>query len=299
MTRINPEVLRTERAKKNWSIDDLAKRSHVDRQSIHRIEKGDKKRNRTGVIKNLAKALDISEEFLTGAFAASAPEKEVDAPDETPFGSQLNLRVSNGPRNALVLVARRYGVSLAQIVEIAPLLFFWAAEKSLQKRRDRLSELDQKYEEISQLGKAFSYLHGRAFHNWNAEETLAAEASSIEARDVFGKTIGDTGFESALPDQYEESEDNPFTMFLRELVSEFSEAAEIVHWFPDSSPHYSVCKKEVLGLVGGDEEAADYIHSGQAPLHKLPKELREKGKEQQRAEWSRALGKQWLADLGI
>lgn len=297
MNRIHPEVLRAERERKGWSLKDLARRSRVDAQSIHRIEKGDQKRNRKKVISDLAKALGVSEGFLTGADSTPQTESKSADTDETFSESQLNLRVSDGSRNALALVARRYGVSHAQIVEIAPLLFLWTAEKSLQQRRVRLSEVEQKYEELDRIGGAFPHLHARAFTNMNAEETLKAEADSIEARDIFGTQIVDYGHLPCLRDNYEESEDNPMTMFLKELVGELGDVAEFGWWYSDSSPYYSICKEEVLNFVGGDKKAADRIHSGHAPLHKLPKELRESGKEVQRAEWARKQGEQWLNDL--
>lgn len=297
MSRINPEVLRAERVRKGWSLEDLARRSGVDAQSVHRIEKGGQKHNRKDVITSLANALGVTEDVLTGTNTTVMPEKKAEGPDEILSASTFNLRVSDGARNALAFTARRYGVSNAQIVEIAPLLFFWAAEMSLKKRLNRLNDLNLKNEEISKMGEVFHHLHFRAFTIMNAENTLAAELESIEARDIFGAKIGGDSYESYLPDNYEESEDNPMTMFLKELVSEFGESTEFEWWYPDSSPHYSICKAEVLKFVGGNEDAANYIHSGKAPLHKLPKELREKGKDLERAEWACEQGKQWLESI--
>lgn len=297
MSRINPDILRAERERKGWSLNKLAKRAGVDPQSIHRIEKGDNESTRDSVIEKLASALGIPEGQLTATTAAPLPDTEPEKPEEKQSKSGLNLDVSDGARNALAFTARRYGVSNAQIVEIAPLLFLWAAEKSLEKRQNRLNDLNLRYEQISSAGEAFQHLHFRAFVNMNAEGTLLAEAESIEARDIFGKLIGGDSYESYLPDNYEESEANPMTIFLKELVSEFGDSTEFEWWYPDSSPHYSICKAEVLEFVGGNEEAAKYIHSGQAPLRKLPKELRDNGKEAERAEWACKQGKQWLDSL--
>jgi len=294
MSRINPEVLRNERDKKGWSLEKLESRSGVDRQSIHRIEKGGQQRNAHKVIKALARAMGITEEVLTGEIATSVPEKKMAESDEAFSESQLSLRVSDGARNALALTAQRYRVSHAQIVEIAPLLFFWVAEMSLRARRNKLDTIQKKYEEISQAAEAFSHLQFHTLDHDSNGEPIEAEDKSIEKRDIFGTTIGDYGSESHIPRNYDEPKHNPMTMFLKELVSEFSEAAEFGSWFPDSSPQYSICKKEVLDFVGGDEGAATYIHSGRAPLRKLPKELSENGKEVQRAEWVREQGKHWL-----
>lgn len=61
MSRINPEVLRSERDKKGWSLEKLERRSGIDRQSIHRIEKGGQQRNAHKVIEALARAFGITE----------------------------------------------------------------------------------------------------------------------------------------------------------------------------------------------------------------------------------------------
>lgn len=299
MRSIDPNTLRSEREKKKWSLDDLAKRCGINRQSIHRIESGNSPKNRDNVIERLANALGVSEDILTAAAEASVSEKKMDESDEKFSESQLNLRVSNGSRNALVLTALRYGVSQAQIVELAPFLFFWAAEMSLRARRTKLDAIQKKYDEIDQVSEDVRHVQFRTLHHYNNGEPIEAEDESIEKRDIFGATIGDYGAESHMPHNYEESEDNPMTMFLKELVAEFSDTAEFDGWFPDLSPNYSICKKEVLSIVGGDEEAAAYIHSGKAPLHKLSKELRGNGKEAQRADWAREQGKQWLLDIGL
>jgi len=293
MSRIDPKVLRVEREKLGWSLEDLARRSGVDAQSIHRIEKGGQKHNRRTVIMDLAQALGVSEDVLTGTAAIAVPEKKT---DESFSESQLNLRVSDGSRNALFFTAQRYGVSYAQIVEIAPFLFFWAAEMSLQSRRNRLKDTKQKCEEISQIEKAFPHLHFGAFINMNAEDALSAEADSIEARDIFGTTTGDS-YDSYRSKKYDESEGNPMTMYLKELVSEFSDSIEFEGWYPDSSPQYRVCKKEVLEFVGGNTDAEKYIHAGKAQLHKMPKELNAIGKEAKQAEWACEHGKTWIDRL--
>jgi transcriptional regulator with XRE-family HTH domain len=289
MTRIDPKVLRAERERKDWSLEDLARRSGVDAQSIHRIEKGGQRSNRRTVIENLTRALGVSEDFLTGAAAPSVPEKEMDEIDELSSSSQLNLRVSNRTRNALSLTANRYGVTHAQIVEIAPLLFCWAAEQSLRQRRDRIAEIEQKNHELAQLGP--SHLHAAAFANQRSEGTLRAEAQSVENNDLFGKLIDGDGYESYLPDDYEEATKNPFTVFLCGLTGELGELATFVEWDPDSSPEYTVCRPTVVKYVAGDNEAADEILDGYLTFHKLlkqlPKELREEGKGAARAKWVR------------
>lgn len=285
MARINPEIVRAEREKRGWSIDDVARKSGIDRQSIHRIEKGSKKRNRGDVIKALARAFGISEDLLTGTVAPTSPVKELDELDELFLESQLNLRVSNRARNALSLAASRYGVTYAQIIEIAPLLFCWAAENSLNRRRERLATIARNSVELQQI--AVLHLHARAFNNYRAEETLEAERRSIEANDIFGRLIDGNQFDSYLPEDYSEAKDNPFATFLCDLVKGMGDLADFGEWDPNYSPEYTICRSKVVEYVAGDTEAADEILDGSVSLHKLPKELREKGKGEARAKWVR------------
>lgn len=209
----------------------------------------------------------------------------MDEIDELLSSSQLNLRVSDRTRNAHSLTAYRYGVTHAQIVEIAPLLFCWAAEQSLKRRRERLASIDKANDELARLQP--SHLHAANFVNARSEGPLNAERQSVEKNDVFGKLIDGDGYESYLPDEYDEAEQNPFAVFLNGLTKELDDLATFANWDPDYSPEYTVCRAKAVEYVAGDNEAADEILGGNVPLHKLPKELREKGKGEARATWVR------------
>jgi len=305
MSRINPEVLRDERARRGWSLERLASRSGINAQSIHRIEKGGKKNNRRDVITRLAEALGIPEDKLTGSGTASPPPavtEETEEINELFLESQLNLRVSNRTRNAFPFIAHRYGVSHAQIVEIAPFLFCWAAEQSLRRRRERLAEFDRKYAELWEFKP--HHLDARAFAL--RSDVLNAEHESAEANDLFGQTLQSQ--DDCLPKKYSEGTDNPFAVFLRELAGELGELATFAEWEPNSSPEYTLCRPTVIDYVAGDVEATDKILEGFVSLHRLPKELREEGKGEARAKWVRdeAAARQkkrsellTLPDLGI
>ena len=244
MRRINSEILRSAREEKNWSLEDLAKRSRINAQTIHRIEKGDQKHNRQNVIDALARALGIPEDQLTGLVATSPPEKESDEIDGLLSSSQVNLRVSNRARNALSLTASHYGVTHAQIVEIAPLLFCWAAEQSLRKRREHLAEVEAANQKLEQLCPP--HLHAAAFANSISENPLYAERRSIKNNDLFGTSIDGDGYESYLPDDYAEATDNPFAVFLRGLTEELGNLATFSEWDPNHSVEYTVCRSKAV-----------------------------------------------------
>lgn len=285
MSRINPETLQQARSLKKWSLKDLSEKSGVNQQSIHRIEKGNKKHNRKIVIERLAKALKISEEVLTGNVPLRSNQSEKDETDELLTllsQSQLNLRVSDRARNALSLAATHFGVNLSKIVEIAPFLFCWAAEQSLKLRRERLAEIDKANAELARLQT--SHIHAANFMNARSEGPLDAERLSIEKNDLFGTSIDGDEY-TFLPDEYNEAVDNPFAVFLRNLSKDCGDLAAFEEWDPESSPTYTVCLSTAVKLVGGDTLAADEIQTGDVPLHKLPKDLRGAGKGEARANW--------------
>jgi transcriptional regulator with XRE-family HTH domain len=276
MPTINAQNLRVLRAQKRWSLDDLAERSNVDRGTISRIETGKNKDNRRNTVERLAAALGTEVEILTGP-DISAPEPEWDSASK----SQFNLRMGNDARNALTLVAARYNVKASHIVHLAPLLFLWAAEHSLKIRSKRLDELESGWEVVSSHGP-FPHLHGRLTYNWMGEEVMHEERQSIASRDIFGLTIDD----DAVHPDYEESEDNPMAQFIRGLVDSVEGLASFEHFSPFwDRPGYTLGREEALGLTGGDEEAADHIINGYAPLHAMPKNVRDAG-PQQVARWA-------------
>ena len=68
------------------------------------------------------------------------------------------------------------------------------------------------------------------------------------------------------------------------------ELAEFEWMWSGGPPKYRVCKDEALKLVGGDEQAAEEVISGRAPLQELPPELLGKDKAGERATWAKAEG---------
>lgn len=292
MRRINPTALRIARDKKGLSLEKLADRSRIDKQSIFRIESGKLKRNGKTVVENLSKALGITEDELCASSNSGAPEVKEEELDELLSSSQLNLLVSDRARNALSLSAARYKVSLSQIVEIAPLLFCWAAEKSLEQRQKVIDAIKQKNIDLASIEQSHLHPTSFMFHN-RSEAIFDAEQKSVNLNDIFGKLIDGDGYESYLPDDYDGARNNPFATYLRKLAENLNDATVLEgceifeEWDPDGSPNYNVCQSTALSYVANDEIAAVYILEGYVPLHKIPKELREKNKGEERAKWIR------------
>lgn len=271
MSAINPRNLKSLRAQRRWSLDDLALKSKVDRGTISRIETGKQTNNRRTTVERLASALETDSETLTGPDIST-----VERDWESAAKSQLNIRMGNDARNALSLVAARYHIKPSHILHLAPLLFLWAAEESLKQRQQRLDDLAVQWEAVGPHSR-FQHLHGNLTYNWQGEEVMEEERRSIAKRDIFGLLISD---DARHPD-YEESEHNPMAQFLRGVVASLEPLASFEHFSPFwDRPGYTLGRDEALALVAGDEDAANHIVNGYAPLHELPKDVREAGPEE-------------------
>src|SRR5262249_45381778 len=187
MPKLDPNALKSLRNAKGWSQEQLAEKTKgeglpaLDKQTISRLERGNRDNTRARTINQLARALNVDPAVLTGAL----PLPELPRPQgplETK--SQLNLRVATAPRNGLTLVSRRYGVEPSRIIELAPFLFVLAAEESLRRRRERIDAVERACEAARAAERDIRYLPLPNFTY--SEENIAAEHESISRRDLFG-----------------------------------------------------------------------------------------------------------------
>ena len=290
--RIDPAVLKKLLKDKGLSLADLAKRAKINKQTIWRLtaDKVAKARNHT--IEQIAHVLKVDSQVLTGE--VSVPEGSLDSEPVT-SKNKLNVRIGTAQRNGLNLVAGRYRVAPSEIVELAPYLFVWAAEESLRRRQERLSQLVQVLDQTKTLGRELRHLSPQLNIFLYADDAIAAEQSSINERDLFGSSIT-LDLAGVAPD-FDADDENPFAMFLRELGSSFSAVATFEGW--SGSPRYRVCPEEAAELVGGESDRADEILRGDVALNEIPKEIRKHGMEKERAEWVRAKAEEYrrvLAD---
>jgi transcriptional regulator with XRE-family HTH domain len=284
MAILNGKALVEARRKKGWTQAELseATKPKIDISTISRIERGKPTRVRESTLKTLAKALDVRPESLCRTAEA---ERDV-----------MKLRIESAARNALTLVALRYKVRRENIVEIAPLLFFIAAEQCLHERQKRLADVRASADALFHLQSGIRHLPPY----WPVDENaLGSEERSIKARDLLGgKVLEDAQqFMGDLDADYNDAEQNPFVAFLRDSlarVSKSPELAESVSWSPGLWPSYAICTDEAAEIVGGDEDAAWAIVDGRAALHEMPK-----GTQEQRAEWARSKALPVVSDLRL
>lgn len=284
MTHINPSNLRALRMKKGLSLEELSTRSNVDRGTISRIERGKQPANRRSTIERLTSALQTDVETLTGSNVASS--ERVSATK-----SQVSLQMENLARNALTLVAARYGIKPSHILHVAPLLFLWAAEESLKQRQTSLDALAAQMDTIEQPN-SLSHLHANVFSNWRAEEIMDAESVSISKHDLFGLEI----YGDAQRGNYEDHLHNPMSRFMARLCGSLGDLVDFNFWFPDDAPNYYLGRDEASKLVGGDHDATCEIICGNAPLHELSKNIRDAGPEKV-AIWAKERGDKTWAEM--
>jgi transcriptional regulator with XRE-family HTH domain len=284
MAKLDGKVLREIRTEQGLTQRELAHRAKVDSGTIHRLETGGRGgKTRHVTVQKLSTALQVSEAILAGAAARPKPRDQDQPGEPETVKDQLNLRVDNAARNALALVARRYKVTPAQIVELAPFLFYIAAERSLGVRRRKLSEV---WNVAGDLEKVRNSIRNLPRTDYGNEKELFVEEDSIKAADIFGRVVSRAPIHSTL--DADDDQGNPFANFLRNEAAEFADAASFVSWWDDTgAPEYRICSAEAVELVGGDAAAAGPILNGAVPLHEMPKEIRS-GSPEARALWARA-----------
>ena len=98
----------------------------------------------------------------------------------------MKLRIGSAARNALTLVALRYKIKREHVIEIAPLLFFIAAEQSLRVRQEKITGMVASARALLALYDGIPHLPSY----WPVDEgVVSSEEESIKARDLFGKKV--------------------------------------------------------------------------------------------------------------
>lgn len=302
MSGIDPQVLKSQREKARISMAELAARSGINKTTIARIERGEIRRNRSHTIKQLCKVLKLEPDQLAGLVPMEEPEAQNILERRK---TQLNARVSNNCRNTLALVAKRYGVGAAQILEFAPLLFHLVASESLRERAERLSEMGRAREAVETLASKFPHLSSHLY-DVTADDIYAREERSIQKKDILAQRLeeGDPLAEPH-PWDYDGAEQNPFIDFLRRRLTGARPVTEptdeIYGWSGWFSPGYEICRTEALQYFGGDEEAADALIRGSFAITDIPKDMRDDPVG--RTAWARTTAEQvsdsLLSDMGL
>jgi transcriptional regulator with XRE-family HTH domain len=275
---------------RGWSLDRLSSEAGVNRQTIYRLESGKTTTTRSHTLDRLAKALQTTLEVLCGDDIEVGAVAQEAAPQ-----SQMNVRLPRDVRNAISLVALRYGVNASSIIEGAPLLFLCAAELSLKVRQEKLDRYQERLREVDS-DNTLPHVPIYELRTWQIDAALSREQESIEARDIFGGLVHEFDEDAEFYGvSFVDSEKNPLVRFVRDWVEQI-EGASLDSWHPENGASFELGRDEAAALVGGDEEAIEHILAGRAALHELPRDLRKQGDTGGRAKWAREQGEQWLRD---
>jgi transcriptional regulator with XRE-family HTH domain len=283
MAKLNPMILKALRLRKGWSQERLAEMAKINKQTISRIERRSEPcQTRENTLKRLALALSVEPaELMRDALASEGQSSELPKRRR-----QSGFGVSRTANNFLFLISERYFVRPWQVMELAPLLFCWAAEMSLRERRHRLNKLEEACKTARALEKEMPHLPAASF--MYSDEKIAAESRSIEAHDIFGLCFGDDDFSDGLVHSFGDDVDNPFAVFLAKLAEEMGEMASFEGFSPIDYPVFEVCRDQARGMVNGDKTLAERILSGIVDLYDMPKDLQGVvGNADKRAIWVR------------
>ncbi len=294
--QIDRERLKKLRERAGFTLDDLAKKTGVSRDTIHRIERGRQSGTHGRTQDVLAKALGVSIDQLTGGAPIGSGE------------SEFSVRMANTNRNALELISRRYNVTSRLILELAPFLFTLAAEASLERRQRVLSALQDARAALRAAKSDAPYLLGSepGSREEPAEEAIEREVQAIAARYLFGPISWDVPVVAIDNGGHF----NPFEKHLYETFRSLTalsngEAAQArvspLEWDVRGGPDWQIVENlaigadEALELAGGRRDLAEALLRGWAPLHKMPPALADDEAKEERINWIRY---QYLCDRG-
>ena len=292
---IIPQRLRGRRNELQMSRAVLAAKSNVSEKQIQRLEnpKQASRNVRPLTMNRLAKALDVEPQQLTREPPTPEDSKQV----------RIGAALAPGVRLAYELIERRYGVTVGQLLNVAPLFFALLAEGSLAWRRDELAELQaaiDRVKDLSDLGrKRF------AFHVQVAEEDSDAEEQAIARAELLN---------DPLPADYECHPDedwdgSPFADYLRKLADNLGRPELVdldpsfhgrVSGFP-GMPAYRIYSEDLTKIAPLESDAMYALHSGDAGFADIPDELMASNAGDARQRWLEAkltpASREWLDTL--
>ncbi len=284
--RIDPETLKKLRKARGLSQEMLADVSRVSKKTIARIETGKGGETRGGTAKELAKALSVKIEVLTGE-PGTAHGNMAEESSDFLAGEGVSSRIlgtafyrhritlSGEALLAYDLVREHYRVDMLSLVHAAPLLFTLLAEMSLADRRRRADEVNAALE-----GKFPEHLAPLNLHH------LWDELVFISWRDIFARNVGDPEYNEMFDDcyrneEYFEERRNPFSDFLGRLAKDMGPQndaidPEKIHFDVEGSGFlhkFSLFNKFREKLTGGSSRADCALDGGYARIRNIPREL--------------------------
>jgi hypothetical protein len=226
-----------------------------------------------GTLEVLSLVLKVNKEVLTGDEPLLL-EKSLSDPISIKISPQLALTYD--------LIERKYGISLEEAFELAPLLLTVSANKSLEQLRTSINNNEKNFGE-----------YNSPHDSYNDTDFLHMLDIAANQNDVFAKSIDWIGAEEGITDIA-----NPFASFLIEMceqdTSVFISKEQDNIYFPDASfgyiagtgiPSFSVCKDELDKITLGSNGAYNALASGVVRIKDIPEELWAPRNAGKRIEW--------------
>lgn len=278
----NGQIVKRLRETRRYTQAEFAKRAGISKDALSRIELGKPKgtRPRQKTLENLAKAFDVKPEMLTGEVPLL--DSEDDNRTYLPRSS-LGVRIDGTIDNAFTLVAERYRIPVERIVELAPFLFVLAAERSLERRRQRLATLKETLDQAHAIGGSIFHPPRTIALDADTRDAIAAEEASIAHRDILAADLVFRWGEEAH--RFESDDDNPF---LRSLQRDAPDPAiaEIM-CVGSEALLMRVCRAEAMRHADNDAALATDIQDGRVVLREIPAVLQKESANQERLIWLR------------
>ena len=211
---INPNAIKNARKKRGLTQQELAdairaKAKAGTKDTVSRWERGKSSTVRPYIRKALCEVLGVKWEDLTSP---------ISQPSDIFLDPTVKVSISERARAALRLVAVRYQIPPREVLDIAPLLFLLAAERSLLERKRRLQVMDEVMDEADEkLRKNRAHLGAIFARRVDADNELYEEEKSLAKRDVFGRTID--------YQNWGREDVGPFVHFVRELAEDLPKGA--------------------------------------------------------------------------
>ena len=274
---IAPQNLLRLRKERGLSRRELAKKSMVSQKQIQRLENPNQasKNVRSHTVECLARALGVTVEKLVGE--PQVPGFKV---------TRIRASLLPGVHLAYELIEKRYGVTVGQIINMAPLFFVLLAEGSFAWRQAQLKELRQAIEAVEMLN---DNRRRCAWHVRYAEEGSGYEQDAIDRGDLFSDPYPhDYDF-----DPQDEWDGSPFGDYLRQLAEEIDKPGivDLKDYLPESVagfyglPTYSVCSGDLAKVVSSGSHAAHALHVGDARVSDIPEPLMAENASDRREAW--------------
>lgn len=274
--KVSPNKLRTERELRSWTQQQLADKAEISLRQIASLEKrkpdGSGHPVRESTLTKLVDALSVSVE----AIVLCEGEGWSGTTQTVPFP------ISSFDQLQFDLIAERYGVSMFELIDSAPMLFVLAAKMSFDWRRKHQAQAQDHLEGLK-AGMGYTLTTDQHDMIKSLKDGIANEASAIERGEVFTRSEDEIAGSNRFLDWVDAVSGDRGDLELIGLrkVDIGGDRMRVPH---------NVCQETLYDLAGGPDEdgsnrAIYALAMGEVRLHDIPKELHGDEKRAERIAW--------------